>query len=117
MNIELNIGLDVPGADNTPDSRELVALRATAYLSASFAGVAVRRYESSYEQDGVTVTEAGMTVRLTAERPVDWMVGSLAAMLEQDCIGVFDTDTDTGVLVGPKAADWGAFKPEYFNRF
>ena len=117
MNIELNIGLDVPGANNTPASRDMLALRATAYLTAAFAGVATRRYESSYQQDGVTVTEAGMAVRLTVDRPVEWMIASLAAMLEQDCIGVLNTDTGAGVLVGPKAADWGDFNPEYFNRF
>ena len=27
------------------------------------------------------------------------------------------TDFGAGVLVGPKAADWGDFNPEYFNRF
>jgi hypothetical protein len=58
-----------------------------------------------------------MAVRLTAERPVDWMIDSLAAMLEQDCVGVLNTDSGVGVLVGPKAADWGDFNPEYFNRF
>ena len=117
MNLELNIGLDVPNATNTPASRNMLALRATAYLTAAFAGVAVRRYESSYQQDGTTVTEAGMAVRMTAERPVDWMIAGLSAMLEQDCIGVLDVDTGAGALVGPKAAEWGAFNPEYFNRF
>ena len=117
MNIELNIGLDVPGASNTPASRDMLAMRATAYLTAAFAGVAVRRYESQYEQDGVTVTEAGMAVRLTAERPVDWMIAGLSAILSQDCIGVLNVDSGAGLLVGPKAAEWGAFNPEYFNRF
>jgi len=117
MNLELNIGLDVPGASNTPASRDMLAMRATAYLTAAFAGVAVRRYESQYEQDGATVTEAGMAVRLTAERPVDWMIDSLAAMLEQDCIGVLDADSGAGVLVGPKASEWGSFNPAFFNRF
>ena len=117
MNIELNIGLDVPGATNTPASRDMLAVRATAYLTGAFAGVATRRYESSYQQDGVTVTEAGMAVRLTAERPVDWMIAGLSAILAQDCIGVLDADTGAGVLVGPKAAAWGDFNPEYFNRF
>ena len=117
MNIELNIGLDVPSATNTPASRDMLAVRATAYLTGAFAGVAVRRYQSSYQQDGVTVTEAGIAVRLTADRSVEWMIASLAAMLEQDCIGVLDADTGAGVLVGPKAADWGDFNPAFFNRF
>ena len=118
MNIELNIGLDIPGATNTPASRETLAMRAVAYLTAAaYTNVSVRRYESSYEQNGAQVTEAGMAVRLTADRPVDWMIASLAEMLEQDCIGVLDVDTGAGALVGPKAADWGAFNPAFFNRF
>ena len=117
MNIELNIGLDIPGANNSTASRDMLAMRATAYLAGAFAGVATRRYQSTYEQNGAQVVEAGMAVRLTAERSVEWMIASLAAMLEQDCIGVLDADTGAGVLVGPKAADWGDFNPEYFNRF
>ncbi len=37
-----------------------------------------------------------------------------AQQLEQDCIAVYDPSVRTGILVGPRAADWGEFQPKYF---
>jgi len=48
----------------------------------------------------------------------DFIHGSinvLATALDQDCIAVFDHSTGTGTLIGDKAAEWGAFNPEYFQ--
>lgn len=38
----------------------------------------------------------------------------LATALDQDCIALYDHDTNTGKLIGDKAAEWGAFNPEFF---
>lgn len=37
-----------------------------------------------------------------------------AQQLEQDCIAVYDPTIKQGILVGPKAAQWGEFNPKYF---
>lgn len=38
----------------------------------------------------------------------------LAALANQDCIAVYYPDSDTGVLAGPHAKEWGPFNKEYF---
>lgn len=38
----------------------------------------------------------------------------LAEQFAQDCIAVYDSRTKRGRLIGPRAAAWGAFTPEYF---
>lgn len=37
-----------------------------------------------------------------------------AADLQQDCIAAYNPTTDRGFLIGPRAAAWGAFNPEFF---
>lgn len=41
-------------------------------------------------------------------------IDELAAELDQDCIAVAFTGNGAGVLIGPKADDWGAFDPSCF---
>lgn len=38
----------------------------------------------------------------------------IAIDLDQDCIAVYREATRKGVLIGPRAADWGEFNPEFF---
>lgn len=38
----------------------------------------------------------------------------LALMTGQGCIAVWDTETQAGQLIGPKASEWGDFNPEFF---
>ena len=52
------------------------------------------------------------------------VVFTVAERLQQDCIAVlyvgedgFTGDGETGELIGPRAAEWGAFDPQYFVRF
>lgn len=52
---------------------------------------------------------------------VDIACGSLSSAinhvcdaLEQDCIAVVNEKLDDGILVGPNAAAWGTFNPEFF---
>ncbi len=39
----------------------------------------------------------------------------LCTALDQDCIAEYCHDTGRGFLIGPKAAEWGEFNPEYFQ--
>jgi len=38
----------------------------------------------------------------------------VAAALNQDCIAVYSPHVAFGALIGPRAALWGAFNPEFF---
>jgi hypothetical protein len=38
----------------------------------------------------------------------------LSVDLGQDCVGVYRPKTKGGALIGPKAAAWGEFNPEFF---
>ena len=41
---------------------------------------------------------------------------TLARELREDCIAVWDVDTRTGYLIGPKRLDWGDFDIKKFVR-
>lgn len=45
---------------------------------------------------------------------VNYWVSVIAQSLHQDCIAVYDTDTNEGALMGDFASEWGEFNPEYF---
>lgn len=40
---------------------------------------------------------------------------SMSLALEQDCIAVYDLHACSGALIGPNAAAWGEFSPNYFQ--
>ena len=42
------------------------------------------------------------------------LLHQVAEELEQDCIAVYRERTRGGALIGPRAAEWGPFNPEYF---
>jgi hypothetical protein len=42
---------------------------------------------------------------------------NLAADLKQECIAVWDIESRTGYLIGPKRLDWGSFDTRKFKRF
>ena len=55
------------------------------------------------------------TLVLTAGRELTTTeLYDMANMFHQDCVAVYDTTTGSGNLVGPFAAKWGEFNPEYF---
>ena len=39
---------------------------------------------------------------------------AIAEDLQQDCIALYSEDIKAGALVGPRAAKWGRFNPEFF---
>ena len=53
------------------------------------------------------------TVIIRFEQAVD-SFNKLATALDQDCVAVFDDETNTGELFGDKAEQWAPFNPEYF---
>lgn len=121
MDIELNIGLaGAPGANDM--ARANYAMR---LLSST---LTIARVQSRVEQtryigpDGSEVVESTLVAR-AAVRDLDRLhaaIYSLAERLQQDCIAVLsvgDGGYTLGALIGPRAAEWGAFDPQYFVRF
>ncbi len=45
---------------------------------------------------------------------LEYKLSQLALQLQQDCIAVYFPSTQEGRLIGPNAAKWGAFDPEFF---
>ena len=57
---------------------------------------------------------AGPTFTAAALRQLAVDLRQLAVDLGQDCIAVYRPQVGRGALVGPKAAAWGSFNPEFF---
>lgn len=54
------------------------------------------------------------TLVATVSGPVLSASYIVAQRLDQDCIAVYDPRSDIGRLIGPNAAAWGSFNPEFF---
>ncbi len=116
MIIELNIGLNVEGASNSDLSRDY---RATDAIKALLRNpitqnvLGFRRAQSATEDTLVVQlsVSSGVPRRLRAD------INALACQLRQDCIAVYNSTEFFGELVGPNAAAWGDFNPDYFIRF
>jgi hypothetical protein len=112
MIIELNIGLNIEGSLNVQgqrDSRAEFAREAIAYYAQI---LGARRAQSTTEDTLVLSVETD-----GSEAALYHAVYNLALNLSQDCIAVYQVDADNGSLIGPNAAAWGEFNPEFFIRF
>lgn len=123
MKIEMNIGLP---ADRIPAEAAVAAIRLLSE-SLCFGRVESRIQPVSYTgPSGREVVEHSLVVRAAARNldRIPLVVFAVAERLGQDCIAVlyvgddgFTGDGETGELIGPRAAEWGAFNPEFFVRF
>ena len=67
------------------------------------------------KQIRIADSETERTLVLQAEIfPSHFEIHRLAGALAQDCIAVRNDATGRGFLVGPNAAKWGEFNPDYF---
>jgi hypothetical protein len=107
MSIELNIGLNVEGSANVKGQRDS---RAEFAINSLPARSSYRREFSETEDTLIVVCEG-------SPADVSVVVEELAVNLSQDCIAVFNVETGAGELIGPNAAAWGEFNPEFFIRF
>lgn len=108
MIIELNIGLNIAGTQNTKEQRDFRAEFAIGRLPE----------RSSYRRE-VSTTEDTLVVACFGDDGALFraMVYELAMDLQQDCIAVYNATSFSGALIGPNAAAWGEFNPEFFIRF
>jgi hypothetical protein len=115
MIIELNIGLNVANGDNSAhalisrDVRALQFLRNSAYLSNV---ISDRLAVSNTEQTRIVALSLASEDESSARAEIF----ELAVWLEQDCIAVYNATAMSGALIGPNAAAWGTFNPDYFIR-
>lgn len=114
MIIELNIGLNVTGGENGEAAVNLRANRAIALLQASVfcANIHGARHGDSVSEPTLIV-KLGVSCETRAQREIEL----ISELLQQDCIAWYNATEYTGALLGPKAAAWGEFDPQYFLRF
>lgn len=116
MIIELNIGLDIAGTTNTTFQRDSRASYAFAWLrSRPYTQniLGARRAQSSTEDTLIVKLSVSSGDENNFRKEID----ELAYELDQDCIAVYNATGWSGELVGPNAAAWGEFNPEFFIRF
>lgn len=116
MNIELNIGLDVAGGENGERMQNLRANRAVALLQASVYCsnmLGARRGDSISEPTLIVLLGVSSGAEVRAQREIEL----ISELLQQDCIAWYNATAYTGALLGPRAAAWGEFNPDYFLRF
>lgn len=117
MQVLLNIGLDnVPvvgqsythGVRNPPDVERLFTAGRT-LREEGFKIHSAKMIQSDSEPTFVGwVTFCGMMVDF---KPA---LDRVARRLNQDCVAVYNSALCWGLLVGPRADDWGPFNPEFF---
>ena len=103
--MELNIGLDSPNGKNTLQDRVRRQATALRILAANL----------DYSQVRDSNTEPTLVVK-TYVSVSEAVLYDIAVVCEQDCVAAYNPDTGAGQLVGPKAAEWGDFNPDYFIR-
>lgn len=115
MKYTLNIGLHESHANavNTP---RVCATRKATWLACIERSLGpVCRTQDYASNDGHE--ERGVAVEFdTDEAPasVRCVLNKWCRMFRQDCVALWSFSAGEGALVGPKAAAWGDFKPEFF---
>lgn len=66
------------------------------------------------ESDTEPTLVAEVTIRNTSPFIFLQLLRRVAEELDQDCIAVYRELTGGGSLIGPRAAEWGPFNPEFF---
>lgn len=104
MRLLLNIGLHVNATQTVAAHVAFEILKANGFLITRH-----RTVQSDTEPTLVAdVLFAGMMADLSS------MLHQTSVDLQQDCIAAYNVAKNRGVLVGPRAAEWGPFNPEFF---
>lgn len=100
----LNVGLNIGGT---------TAISAAVAKEILIANGFVLGNEALVESD----TEPALVIEAWPVHALTSVGNSLhqsAQDLQQDCIAAYNPATNKGVLIGPRAAAWGTFNPEFF---
>ena len=107
--VVLNVGLNVSESNN--DGRAMVLDRMAVQEAVIYRLTGVQALAT----EALSSTEPTAVIRLKTDldaRQVEGIVNYLAARFKQDAIAY--TFNGVGYMVGPNAAKWGAFNPNYF---
>ncbi len=105
MDVILNIGLHSDKLGKIPAHQAVAAVR-LAWIDVKSVKVA------QSDTEPTLVLEAAMRGHDSVENTRT--LRKLAETLGQDCIAVWSPRVHFGALIGPKAAAWGDFNPEFF---
>lgn len=108
--ITLNIGQAIPDGGFNSTGLVLFSLNMHGFTVVRYREI-VADHDKGTEPTIVAVVEPRDTGTAITAR-----IESLSRVLSQDCIAVRNAAGD-GVLIGPKAAEWGEFNPEYFHDY
>lgn len=107
MEVILNIGLARTGKNDLNIFEVLNAL--------TDEGLRVLRFESfPSDTETTVVAKVQFGTSATPQAALDSAIYRAAVALGQDCIAAFIPNRNAGRLIGPRAAAWGAFNPEFF---
>lgn len=109
IRVELNIGL------KRNDTLPAVSPRNVKDAIIHNRQVSVPRFREAHSE-----TEPTLVCRFVWISDQDHLrrfVNALALVFGQDCIAVYYPRDIRGELIGPKAAQWGEFNPEFFIRY
>ena len=70
--------------------------------------------ESDTEPTLIVVADWGLTTYCKVDVSLADAVHKVAELTGQDCIATWLPERKEGRLIGPRAAAWGAFNPEFF---
>lgn len=104
MNLILNIGLAVKDGLPIGADAALLAVAANDFR-------VVKHLVAQSDTEPTLVVEV-LVLDLPA---LAWRkLHQVANDLRQECIAAYNAETDKGALIGPQAAAWGDFNPEFF---
>lgn len=114
--IELNVGLQTNGIENTEANRD-VLLQQAMFLLRPWSPLTAR-YKTTYAGPDGLIEEHGLYVSFDIDHPVNVMglIARIAELLGQECIALHCDELGGGHLLGPSAHRWGAFNSELFVR-
>lgn len=118
--IELNIGLDIEGHDNEGPAITERARGVRALVRHINPQASIYQTGSSYQRDGEAVHEHVLVCQLShipTAKQLSAMGAALGSLFGQDCYAAYWPDTGDGLLIGPRAEQWGEFDKQFFIRY
>lgn len=113
--VTLNIGLAVPGTDGSIGAGYAAA---TAETLGHIVGMELRTVKHNQGEEQTLIVDIAPPPG-TGHTRLKENIAVLSERLHQDCVAVWfhgaQGGPGHGELLGPKAADWGAFNPIYFH--
>ena len=105
--LTLNVGMDTESTEALSANVIRESLAATGLLLG-------RQSVVQSDTEKTLVVEVTPGPDITSPARMRGAIFQSAVDLRQDCIAAWNERTNTGGLIGPRAAAWGRFNPEFF---